>query len=252
MLVSIFICLFQLFKETRPMKPRVIKHRQIVVFGHTDNACNIHSHTDTVFDFMYFLVPRNVIFDHSKLQVCKKIHIFNTSINYVTTNVIHHIKLTWCLVCIPCNKCSDSWCFSKLCLNLNHIIWLCMWCSTYNCLIWLQPNSLGLQSCCLYNWPCSCWVSTLNVRIELQLHLSLTWPTVSGTVCGVWELENLGHIQDILRHQILSPLQIWMGKLELKMTSSEYIKIILIRNNFSTTLSAEDEVLCYVLDPLVK
>ena len=153
------------------MKPNVIKRTQVQEFGHTGNAYNIHSCSDTVFDFVSFLVPRIVIFDHSKLQVRKKTHIFNTSIKYVITNVTHHIKLTRCLVCIACNKCNDSWCFSKLCLNRNHIIWLCRWCSTHNCLIWLQPNSLEHQSCTFYKWPCSCWVSTLNARPELQLHL---------------------------------------------------------------------------------
>ena len=127
MLLQIYICLFQLFIETKQMKPRVTKHRQVQEFWHNDNAFNIHSHSDAVFDFISFLVPRNVTFDHSKLQVCKNIHIFNTSIKRVITNVTHHIKLTWCLLCIPCNKCTDSWCFSKLCLNLNHTIWLCKW-----------------------------------------------------------------------------------------------------------------------------
>ena len=76
------------------MKPRVTKHRQVKELGHTDNAHNIHSRSDTVFDFVSFIVTRNVTFDRSKLQVHKKIHIFNTSIKYVITNVTHHIKLT--------------------------------------------------------------------------------------------------------------------------------------------------------------
>jgi hypothetical protein len=43
--------------------------------------------------------------------------------------------------------------------------------------------------------------------------LQLTWPTVSGTVYAVWELENLGHTRDTLPHQILFPLKIQMEKL---------------------------------------
>jgi len=94
MLLPIYICLFWLFTETKQMKPTVIKHRQVQEFGHTDNAYNIHGRSDTVFEFTSFLVPRNVIFNHSELQVRKKIYIFNTSIKYVITNIIHHIKLT--------------------------------------------------------------------------------------------------------------------------------------------------------------
>jgi hypothetical protein len=48
------------------------------------------------------------------------------------------------------------------------------------------------------------------------LQLQLTWPTVSGTVGDVWEPESLDHTQDILRHQILSPLEILMEKEEVK------------------------------------
>jgi len=39
--------MFQLFIETMQMKPRFMEHRQVQEFGHTDNAHNIHSRSDS-------------------------------------------------------------------------------------------------------------------------------------------------------------------------------------------------------------
>jgi hypothetical protein len=70
-----------------------MKHMQVQEFGHADNVRIIHSCSDIVFDFTSFLVSRNVMFHHCKLQVQKKIHIFDMSIRHVNANVINYIKL---------------------------------------------------------------------------------------------------------------------------------------------------------------